>query len=297
MFRQRPLVTKTILRWYRANGRALPWRNIRDPYKVFISEVMLQQTQVSRVLEKFPLFLERFPSFDRLARARKSSVVRAWRGMGYNNRAIRLQQTAKRIVRDFDSRLPVDVRTLQSLPGIGKYSANALASFIGKAHVPVVETNVRRVLSRLFPAEARQLDEWELARRVLPRTHAYDWNQALMDFGATVCKAVAPKCRSCPLENSCPSAFVVTSKKIRSKPNEPSRYGIPNRVYRGRIVEILRGARTHAGLRVAEIGKRILPRFGKNDEAWLNRVLNSLELDGLVARKIRANKRLIELAD
>ncbi len=291
--RRKTNVAKSILRWYRTNARTLPWRNIRDPYKVLVSEIMLQQTQVSRVLEKFSEFIKRFPSLGALSRARQSSVVRAWRGMGYNNRAIRLRQIARILVKEFRGTIPAGVDALLQLPGVGPYTAHALASFVGKAHVPVVDTNVRRVLARLFPTEAKRMTDWDLAWLTLPRGNAYNWNQALMDFGATVCTFAAPKCISCPLKQSCPSAFKKSEKRKTGAKVEPGKNGIPNRIYRGRIIEILRGLPRNAGLHFSALGQNVLTGYGERDAAWLRRILSALERDGLVMRK----KNIVALAD
>ena len=139
-----------VLRWYRQNGRTLPWRGEQDPYRVLVSEVMLQQTQVSRVLEKYPLFLKQFPTLRALARAERSSVIRAWRGMGYNNRAVRLHLLAQTVVNSHGGVLPRTEEELTLLPGIGRYTARALLSSVFHIPVPVVDVNVHRFFSRLF---------------------------------------------------------------------------------------------------------------------------------------------------
>ena len=271
-----------ILRWYRRNARAFPWRATRNPYRILVSEIMLQQTQASRVIVKYPLFLKRFPDFASLARARTSSVIRAWHGMGYNNRAVRLHQLAKNVVRERRGRLPRGVAELEQLPGIGRYTAHALACFAFGQHVPAVDTNVRRVLSRLFPHQSTKHDIWELAEYALPHRRAYDWNQALFDFGASVCKAQKPLCNDCPVRKLCPSAFKVTRpERIRSKP-EPGRHGIPNRVYRGRVIESLRHLQGTRTFTVTQIGKAIKPNYSPRDARWLEKLLHALRRDGLV---------------
>jgi len=273
-------IKSAILRWYRRNARSFPWRRTRNPYRILLSEVMLQQTQTSRVVEKYPRFLRRFPTFQALARARRSSVIRAWQGMGYNNRAVRLQQLARAVMREHGGRLPRDPQLLQQLPGIGRYTAHAIACFAYGENVPVVDTNVRRVLARLFPQLARNGDIWQLATALLPKQRAYDWNQALFDFGATICTARAPRCATCPVNRCCPSAFCV--EPVRPKPNRPElrRNGVPNRIYRGRIIELLRQSRR--SLPSNWIGRRIKEDFGPSDRSWLHALLRSLERDGLV---------------
>ncbi|MGH2569330.1 MAG: A/G-specific adenine glycosylase, partial [Bacteroidota bacterium] len=159
-------VTQLVLRWYRRHGRPLPWRRTRSPYRILVSEIMLQQTQVGRVLEKYPSFLRRFPDIQSLARAKKSSVIKAWRGMGYNNRAVRLQQLARIVRHSQGGKLPRTVEELQNLPGIGRYTAHALACFAFRRPLQVVDTNVRRILSRLFPSETKRRDVWDVAAAI-----------------------------------------------------------------------------------------------------------------------------------
>jgi A/G-specific adenine glycosylase len=173
---RRSLLTARVLRWYRNNGRQLPWRNENDPYRVLVSEVMLQQTQVSRVLTKYPRFLKRFPTFKKLANAKTSDVIKAWEGMGYNNRALRLQRLAVTVLDQHRGRLPESIRELQALPGIGRYTAHALACFSFGRRVPVVDTNIKRVLTRLRSPQRREpapkeADIWDLASSLLPHRH------------------------------------------------------------------------------------------------------------------------------
>jgi A/G-specific adenine glycosylase len=200
-------IISSLLSWYRKYARPLPWRETRNPYRILVSEIMLQQTQVSRVLQKYPEFLKRFPNFTSLAHARAADVIRAWSGMGYNNRALRLYRIAQQVVHEHKGRLPSDSDTLQTFPGIGRYSANAIACFAFEQPIAVVDTNVRRVLARLFPRQARTMDEWKLAEWALPKGKAYDWNQALMELGALRCSVYNPTCATCPLNRLCNSAF------------------------------------------------------------------------------------------
>ncbi len=246
---------------------------------------MLQQTQVSRVLLKYPRFVKRFPSFKSLARARTSSVIREWRGMGYNNRAVRLQRLAKLVVSQHGGRLPVSIESLQSLPGIGKYTAHALACLVHGQNVPVVDTNVARVLSRLFPLQAKRADIWETAQMILPSREASVWNQALMDLGATICTASSPKCTICPVVRSCPSSFKVRKAGSSRKISEPSRDGVPDRIYRGRIIDVLRNSRNDRPIPLRRIGTDIKNSFGARDSKWLLRLMQGLERDGLVRLK------------
>jgi A/G-specific adenine glycosylase len=283
--RRRSSIIHRIFRWYSRSARELPWRGERNPYRILISEVMLQQTQVSRVLEKYPQFLKRFPDFTTLARAKTSSVIRAWKGMGYNNRAVRLQQLARVVNGKWDGKLPRTVEQLQSLPGIGKYTAHAMACLVFNERVPVVDTNINRVLGRLFPVQARRMDIWKLAELTLPHRHAGDWNQALMDLGATLCTSSAPKCDACPVSKFCPSSFQVRKRIVKSTKKEPSRDGLPNRVYRGRIVEILRHFAGGKSITAKRLGRQIKNGYSVHDEKWLVRLMKGLEKDGLIVMK------------
>jgi A/G-specific adenine glycosylase len=199
---------RRLTRWFRRAGRDLPWRRTRDPYRVVVSEVMLQQTQVSRVLDYYPAFLARYPSIHHLAAARPRAVREAWEGLGYYRRAENLRRMAQLVVKDHAGLLPSSPEELRRLPGIGPYTAGAVACFAYEQAAPAVDTNVARVLRRLFgwkkrKSEARRLRE--LAASLQPRRGAAAWtfNQALMELGALVCAARNPKCDSCPVRVNC----------------------------------------------------------------------------------------------
>ena len=283
-----------VLRWYARHGRDLPWRHTSEPYRILLSETMLQQTQVARVLEKYPAFLNRFPSLPALARAPRSAVVHAWSGMGYNNRAVRLHRLALRVVQNGGT-LPRDPAALHRLPGVGAYTRDAVCAFAYRRRVPVVDVNVRRVLSRLsgrMRDTASLLPEAEVRRiaaELLPERRYYAWNQALMDLGATVCTARRPACDTCPVARHCRSRGGM--REARKKPRrEPSMRGVPNRIYRGRLVEELRRAPRGRALPAAMLGRRILPGFGEAQHRWLGGILAGLERDGLV--RVRGNSAL-----
>jgi A/G-specific adenine glycosylase len=198
-----------LLGWFQLHGRDLPWRRTRDPYKILVSEVMLQQTQVARVREYYPRFLREYPTVRDLAAAGPARVRETWDGLGYYARARNLHAAARTVVWRHGGRFPRRLEELQDLPGVGRYTAGAVASFAYGEPAPILDTNVRRVLSRVFvrrqavrPAQTdRRL--WALAEAVLPHVDAWTMNQALMDFGATVCTARNPKCRGCPLQSLC----------------------------------------------------------------------------------------------
>jgi len=182
-----------LLAWFGRQGRDLPWRHTRDPYAILVAEVMLQQTQVSRVIERWTSWLERWPTVEALAAASTADVVRAWSGLGYNRRAINLQRAARAVV-DAGGfpRTPVELRML---PGIGPYTASAVACFAFDAQLTTVDVNARRVLARALGRDDAPP----------PTGRAWEWNQALFDLGATVCVARIPRCERCPLAEGCPS--------------------------------------------------------------------------------------------
>ena len=201
--------------WYKRNHRDLPWRRTRDAYRVLVSELMLQQTQVSRVLEFYARFLETFPTIQHLAEAKPKRVMESWEGLGYYARARNLHKLAKHVTRDgADGTLPSEPAELRKLPGIGAYTAGAVASFAYERRAALVDTNVARVLSRVFapklnPKRPRDLKKiWAIAEETLPRTGAAVWtqNQALMELGALVCTARIKRCELCPLRKLCKSA-------------------------------------------------------------------------------------------
>lgn len=204
---------RRLHRWYRKHCRDLPWRETRDPYRILISELMLQQTQVSRVLDFYARFLTRFPDLATLASARPKRVMESWEGLGYYARARNLHALAKTVTRDRAGIIPKDPVTLQTLPGIGAYTAGAVASFAYEKRAALVDTNVSRVLHRVFAprvdpkSSAGSKAIWSIAERILPRTGKATWthNQALMELGALVCSARSPKCGVCPVRTSCKS--------------------------------------------------------------------------------------------
>ena len=210
-----------LLAWYAAEGRAhLPWRATRDPYAILVAEVMLQQTQVDRVLPKYEEFMAKFPSFAALAAAPRAEVIKAWAPLGYNVRAVRLHEIARHVLEAHGGTLPDTLEGLLALKGIGRYTAGAVACFAFGLPVATVDTNIRRVLWRVLrgiePAtwptgEVATSDLLALARAALPPGRAYDWQQALMDLGATICVSRRPLCERCPLRACC-AAFAETAR-------------------------------------------------------------------------------------
>lgn len=206
---------RRLAAWFRRSGRDLPWRRSRDPYEILVSEAMLQQTQVSRVLDFYSRFLGEFPSLEALAAARPRQVREQWEGLGYYARARNLHSLAKHVTRDggIPAVLPSEPGELQKLPGIGKYTAGAVASFAFERRAALVDTNVARVIARFFaprlnPKRPRDLKKiWAVAEAILPRSGKAGWahNQALMELGALVCTARVKRCDICPVRTLCPS--------------------------------------------------------------------------------------------
>src|SRR5437879_1427241 len=199
--------TRKLLAWYARAARDLPWRRTRDPYRVAVSEFMLQQTQVARVLEFYPRFLKRFPTLDHLARAKPQAVREAWEGLGYYARASNLHALAKQ-VSGVGYRVPEDPDELMKLPGVGRYTAGAVACFAYEKPVATVDTNVARVIGRAFgngERGMRNAELWELASMLVPKNgkRAWRFNQAMMELGALVCTARNPKCPDCPVNACC----------------------------------------------------------------------------------------------
>jgi A/G-specific adenine glycosylase len=202
-------IGEKLLSWYELNRRDLPWRRRPSPYAVWVSEIMLQQTRVETVIPYFQRWIQRFPDVKALAQASQQEVLSAWEGLGYYSRARNLHKAAQIIVDQYGGHLPGDAQALRSLPGIGRYTAGAIASIAFGKDAPALDGNIRRVLARLdnmneparSPAGERRL--WELAARLLPTGRAGDFNQALMDLGATLCTPQAPDCQRCPLSTDC----------------------------------------------------------------------------------------------
>ncbi len=300
--------------WYARHKRVLPWRDmdIADPsqkaYRVLVSEMMLQQTQVSRVETAFHSFIQRFPSLADLASASDGDILRQWRGMGYNSRALRLRDAARTVMTEHDGVFPSGLEELRAIKGIGRYTAGAIRNFAFDVATACVDTNVRRVLHRVFVGAERADGAWEkdddflyaLAQQALEvaiarapkgmERPAAEWHAALMDFGSLVCTARSPKWDVCPItaKGACLAAYKVVPRVRKARKAEPGRavggVHIPNRIFRGRIVEELRDA--PKGLMSPEIGRRISVDWDPDEHtAWLEGVLAGLERDGMVVRK------------
>jgi A/G-specific adenine glycosylase len=258
---------RRLLRWYARSARELPWRRTRDPYAVLVSEVMLQQTQVSRVLPAYTAFLRSFPTLAALSRATLADVLRAWSGLGYNRRARDLH----RIARLHPRALPTTRDGLDALPGIGAYTAGAVSCFSRGESVAFADTNVRRVLGRaLLGRIATEREAVALDEALVPRRGADRWHHALMDLGATVCLARTPRCEECPIAEDCRSR----GRVVRAAPRRQAAFATSDRRVRGRIVSVL-----------ADRGPMTITKLdGAIDDARARTMVAVLAREGLVER-------------
>ena len=259
------------MRWYVRSGRDLPWRRTRDPYAVLVSEVMLQQTQVARVLPAYAAFLARFPTLARLADAALGDVLRAWGGLGYPRRARDLHRAA-RLAR---AGLPSEREALDALPGVGRYTAGAVACFAHGRDEAFADTNIARVLGRAVlgaPVDARAGEA--LDAELLPAGDSARWHHALMDLGATVCVARAPRCGECPLDGAC-AARAAGGPVLAPASRRQAAFASSDRRVRGRILQVLREQPRGVTLRVlaTTIGDERVPRL-----------VDALAGEGLIAR-------------
>lgn len=290
-------VRERLLAWYQTSHRDLPWRQTRDPYRILVSEVMLQQTQAERVVPKYHQFLSRFPTVHSLAAATPGEVIRAWAGLGYNRRAVSLLRAAQVIVERHGGQLPPDRSTLERLPGVGRYTSGAVLCFAFGEDVGFWDTNIARVLHRVFvgpelPARRlspRQLDA--LVERLVPRGRGYEWNQALIELGAVQCTARRPACPTCPLQTCC-RAFPEIQALLGALPHgtrlkRESSFAGSARYYRGRLVDELRQAPDGDGLDLLALGQRLRQNFSPEHLPWLRQLVDDLARDGLVLAEER----------
>jgi A/G-specific adenine glycosylase len=287
-------VRARLLTWFEANSRDLPWRNTRDPYRVLVSEVMLQQTQVDRVIPYYFRFLNRFPTVQALAEAPTADVITAWAGLGYNRRAVNLQRTARAVVEEHNGVFPLAREALQKLPGIGPYTAGALAAFAFEHDVAFIDTNMRRVIHRLFYGVdvpdrlASDAEILAVAAALVPSGAGWVWNQALIEFGALQCTQRRPACIVCPLQANC-CAFPAIQTAIAALPvgatlKKEAAFAGSNRYYRGKVLAALRDRATAApgaGLSLSELGAIVRSEFSDTDLPWLYGVVTGLRQDGL----------------
>ncbi len=311
--------------WFDRHKRTLPWRDLKGKdvnhlaYLILVSEVMLQQTQVSRVQTVFKKFIERFPTLGDLAKSNNAEVILAWRGMGYNSRALRLRDACRTVQNEHGGVFPREVAELLGIKGIGAYTAAAIRNFAFGIPTPCLDTNIRRILHRVFEGPERadgrfpvkDRDLMPIADRVLrialngplpgPSGHpsplgggdgGEGWHAALMDFGSMVCTKRSPKCAACPLKDICQSAFrvPVATRGTTVKRMEPGRLVgstfVPNRIFRGRILECLRDA--PSGLTSESIGRQIAIDWNPDEHGeWLAGLLLKLEKEEFIVRVSR----------
>ena len=271
-----------ILAWYEQHGRSLDFRRTADPYAVLVSEAMAQQTQAARAAAAWVRFMDRFPTVEALASASTADVLRAWQGLGYNRRAVSLQRAARQIVELHAGRVPADIRSLEALPGVGSYTARAVAAIAFGRTIGAVDTNVRRVLGRIIVGDAGVIPAAELQRLAdgaVPPGRAADWTHALMDVGAMVCGPRRTDCETCPARPWCafaaeaPSRSAVGPAVTRRVPSPA--FASTSRWLRGRIVDHLRASPDGAWTVVSG-------PIGEHDEAAVLAALAALAEEGLI---------------
>lgn len=268
-------IESRLLEWYAVHGRAeLPWRVVRNPYYTLVSEFMLQQTQVDRVVPKFEAFVGRFPTIQALAAASTADVLREWKGLGYNSRAVRLKRVAEAVVERHGGRMPRSIDELLDLPGIGPYTASAVRAFAFDIDDLPVDTNVRRIAERV----GRPLEP--------PHGKAHDWASALMDLGATICKARVPKCLLCPLQSQCASAPLSprSTTPIPRKRGETVSFEKTARYARGRVIDRLRELPPGKRISFLELHRDLEPVLPGRTIDDVRGFVRALERDGLISR-------------
>ena len=255
-----------IFSWWASHKRDLPWRRTHDPYKILVSEIMLQQTQVSRVLPKYKDFLTKFPDIQSLAGANTADVLRAWKGLGYNRRALYLKKTADAITNNWKGKFPKSENELVKLPGLGKYTARAILVFAYEKDIPLVDTNIRQIITHYFFDDMPQKDSviWETAEDLLPRGKSWKWHQALMDYGATELQKIP--------------GIIKKQKKFKGS----------NRFYRGRIIDLLR----KKSYTTTQLIRYLRKKYTKS-ESDIRIVLDGLIREGLVCK----NTQVLQLPD
>jgi A/G-specific adenine glycosylase len=274
-----PDARDAILAWYALSGRRLPFRGTTDPYAILVSEAMAQQTQVARVGEAWTRFMARFPTVESLAGATPADVLRAWQGLGYNRRALALWRAARQIVDEHGGQVPSDLAELEALPGVGPYTARAVAAIAFGMPVGAVDTNVRRVLGRVAVGDTRSLPAAHLQRvadATVPPDAPAAWTHAVMDLGATVCRPARPACAGCPARPWC--RFARAESRVESRPRSPMApkpFPTTSRWLRGRILDRLRAAPDGAWV---ELDGAI----GTHDAAAVMRAGQALASEGLL---------------
>jgi A/G-specific adenine glycosylase len=279
-----------VLEWFGRAGRGLPWRATRDPYRVLVAEMLAQQTQAARAAAAWPRFLERFPDVEALAAATPAEVLRAWQGIGYNRRAIALQAAARAVVER--GGWPETVEGLAALPGVGPYTARAVACFALGQQVAPVDTNVARVLARALtggdPGDLGPAARQRLADEAMPPGCAWEWSSALMDVGALHCRP-QPRCQGCPLAPGCRWRALGPAAP-RHRPRTQAPFATSDRRWRGAVVRALASA--PEGLEAAVLAEEVEAGAAGRPAGWFERLLMRLEEDGMVVRASDGRVRL-----
>ncbi len=287
-------IAARLLRWYARHGRDLPWRHTRDPYRILVSEMMLQQTQVPRVLLFYRTWLQQFPDWHRLAQASTTHIIHAWAGLGYNRRALTLRDIARHVDQHGE---PKTEKDWLALKGIGPYTAEAIAAFSLHERTLPIDTNIRRVLGRVLLGQPfpQLKDDARLQKKTesfLPKNGKYyDVPQALFDLATSICTK-RPACAICPLRNDCKAAPRFLEGRVRipnqsiAKAKENIRDGkrFPDRIFRGRILTYLR--QTHSPVDLQTLGENIDAKFEhKQDTPWIKAMVERMKKDGLVEQR------------
>ena len=291
-------IAGALLAWFATNNRAtLPWRTDRAPYRIVVAEFMLQQTQVDRVVPLFEAFVARWPTFEALAAASQADVVRAWQGLGYNSRAVRLHALARAVRDEHAGSLPCDESTLRALPGIGPYTARAIAAFAFDADVVAVDTNIRRIVHRTqfgleCPPLATPAEIDAVAASLVPPGAGFAFNSALMDLGSTVCTARAPKCLLCPLVRDCAAAPIDALTLARRAaahapvrtPQQKMKFVETDRFVRGRVIDRLREMRPAETISLLDLHAQLAPLLSGShlDGAEFAAIVARLGRDGII---------------
>ncbi len=283
-----------MLRWFAKHQRSLPWRKTRNSYRVWVSEVMAQQTQIERVLPKYRAFIRQFPTVQDLAHARQTDVVKSWSGLGYNRRAVLMHRAAQMVVQKWDGKFPQTLDELKQLPGVGEYIARAILSFAYHQPVMLIDTNHRRVMQRIFFGQPKHADRESIQKmdtRVMKQLDKvseelsskedghWRFNQALMDFGAMQCTSASPKCSSCPMRTICvagPQLLAGTRETRNVVKSSQGTFVGSNRWYRGKVVRLLQGQQR---MMISRIAKEL-----DLDEQKTHGIIESLVRDGLLTK-------------
>ena len=273
-------IQQTIIQWYKQYGRQLPWRQTTNPYRILVSEMMLQQTQVDRVIPKYYAFLEKFPTVASLADAQTADVLKMWSGLGYNRRALYLQKCAQTIKQKHNGNFPETTEELLALPGLGKYTAAAVQSFANNKDVVVIDVNIERIFKRIFYGKVESAEA--IAQHILPKNESRNWHNALMDVGALFCSAKNPKCDFCPAKNMCAASnnkerIEATWKKKKVVPFKDS-----DRIVRGTILKFLT---TKNGQEQDQIYKQLVEQNIKREKEKFEEIVLQLEKDGLIKKE------------